>query len=405
MIAWLEEKHLGGSKVNYKLRDWVFSRQRYWGEPIPLVECKKCGFVPVPEEELPVVLPEVDNFIPPASGKTVLSSVKEWVNTTCPNCRGEAKRETDIMPQWAGSSWYFLRYVDPKNDSEFASREKLDYWMPVDWYNGGMEHTTLHLLYSRFWHKFLYDEGLLSCSEPYKKRTSHGMILGSDGEKMSKSRGNVVNPHDIVNEFGADTFRVYEMFMGVFDQVSFWDQNGVIGVYKFLNRVWNLMEKVDRETEINEENLRIIHKTVKKVGERIEKMKYNTAVSEIMTYTNHLTSMKKIPVKMMEILTVLLYPFAPHIACEIWEKVVDDKKLVAEQPWPSYDENLAKDTVITISIQVNGKLRGTIEVEPGVDKDTLVGMALEMERVKKFTGDKTIRKTIYVPDRLLNIVV
>ncbi len=405
MIVWLEEKHLGGSKVNYKLRDWVFSRQRYWGEPIPLVECKKCGFVPVPEEELPVVLPEVDNFIPPASGETVLSSVKEWVNTTCPNCRGEAKRETDIMPQWAGSSWYFLRYVDPKNDSEFASREKLDYWMPVDWYNGGMEHTTLHLLYSRFWHKFLYDEGLLSCSEPYKKRTSHGMILGSDGEKMSKSRGNVVNPDDIVNEFGADTFRVYEMFMGVFDQVSFWDQNGVIGVYKFLNRVWNLMEKVDRETEINEENLRIIHKTVKKVGERIEKMKYNTAVSEIMTYTNHLTSMKKIPVKMMEILTVLLYPFAPHIACEIWEKVVDDKKLVAEQPWPSYDENLAKDTVITISIQVNGKLRGTIEVEPGVDKDTLVGMALEMERVKKFTGDKTIRKTIYVPDRLLNIVV
>ncbi|MEQ8224788.1 MAG: class I tRNA ligase family protein, partial [Candidatus Eremiobacterota bacterium] len=320
-------------------------------------------------------------------------------------CGGEAKRETDIMPQWAGSSWYFLRYVDPKNDSEFASREKLDYWMPVDWYNGGMEHTTLHLLYSRFWHKFLYDEGLLSCSEPYTKRTSHGMILGSDGEKMSKSRGNVINPDDIVNEFGADTFRVYEMFMGVFDQVSFWDQNGVIGVYKFLNRVWNLTEKADREAELSEENLRLIHKTVKHVSERIEKMKYNTSISEIMTYTNHLTSMKKIPVKMLEILTMLLYPFAPHIACEIWEHVIDDTKLVAEQPWPSYDENLAKDTVITISIQVNGKLRGTIEVEPGIDKDILTGMALEMDRIKKFTENKAIRKTIYVPDRLLNIVV
>lgn len=405
ITAWLEEKKIGEGKVNYKLRDWVFSRQRYWGEPIPLVNCKKCGWVPVPEKELPVVLPKIEKFLPSETGESLLAGVEDWINKTCPCCGGPGKRETDTMPQWAGSSWYFLRYADSKNSEELASKEKLDYWMPVDWYNGGMEHTTLHLLYSRFWHKFLYDEGVVATSEPYNKRTSHGMILGADGEKMSKSRGNVVNPDDIVNEFGADTFRVYEMFMGVFDQTSMWDPQGVVGVYKFLNKVWRTGEKIDGEKELTEENLKLIHKTIMRVTKRMEKMKFNTAVSELMTYTNEISSMERIPGKMIEILCILLYPFAPHIACEIWEGKVDGMNLLPEQKWPEYNEELTVDKTVTIAIQVNGKLRDTIEAEAGIEKGKLEEKALKLQKIEKHTKDKEIRKIIYIPDKLLNIVV
>lgn len=404
MVDWLLTRNLGRSKVNYKLRDWVFSRQRYWGEVIPMVFCEKCGWVPVPEDELPVLLPDVKSFISGQDGKSVLDGLTGWVNTKCPKCSGPARRETDTMPQWAGSSWYFLRYIDPKNHGEFAAREKLDYWLPVDWYNGGMEHTTLHLLYSRFWHKFLYDEGLVPCREPYKKRTSHGMILGSDGEKMSKSRGNVVNPDDIADEFGADVFRVYLMFIGAFDLAVMWNTEGLVGISRFLNRVWSTMEKIDPDIPPEEKTLRLMHKTIRNVSGRIEKMRFNTAVSEIMSYTNELLSLAAIPKKMIETLCLLLYPFAPHMTSEIWERAINGKTCLADQGWPGYDSNLITEEKVTIAVQVNGKLRGTVEVEKGISRDILFELVMNDGRFDRHVGGGNIKKVIYVQDKLLNIV-
>ncbi|MBF0559975.1 MAG: leucine--tRNA ligase [Nitrospirae bacterium] len=404
IVAWLGTHNLGRSKINYKLRDWVFSRQRYWGEVIPMVQCDKCGWVPVPEEELPVLLPEVKSFISGEDGKSVLEGLTDWVNTKCPKCSGSAKRETDTMPQWAGSSWYFLRYIDPKNMSEFAAKEKLDYWLPVDWYNGGMEHTTLHLLYSRFWHKFLYDEGLVPCKEPYKKRTSHGMILGSDGEKMSKSRGNVVNPDDIANEFGADVFRVFLMFIGAFDLAVMWNTEGLIGISRFLNRVWNTVEKIDVNISLAEKDLRLMHRTIMIVSDRIEKMRFNTAVSEIMSYTNELLAMTAIPKKMIEILCVLLYPFAPHMTSEIWENAISKDTGLMDQRWPEYDSNLITEENVTIAVQVNGKLRGTLDVEKGMSQERLFELVIGDDKLSKYVDRGKVKKVIYVPDKLLNIV-
>jgi leucyl-tRNA synthetase len=403
-IEWFEKEGKGERTVNYKLRDWVFSRQRYWGEPIPLVECEKCGWVPIPEKELPVLLPEVESFVPSSEGESLLATLSDWVNTTCPSCGGEAKRETDTMPQWAGSSWYFLRYTDPHNEDAFASRTNLDYWMPVDWYNGGMEHTTLHLLYSRFWHKFLYDEGLVSTAEPYSKRTSHGMILGSDGEKMSKSRGNVVNPDEIVGKFGADTFRVYEMFMGAFDLSAPWSTEGVVGVFRFLNRVWAAMQKVDRTAKITDEQSRLIHRTVMHVDERIENMKFNTAVSELMTYTSELLSCEKIPMPMFQALCVLLCPFAPHIASEIWERVIGEGRPLSEEPWPSFDPELAKSQTVTIAVQINGKLSDTISMDWGMAEEEVLKVVYDLPKVKRALDGKSVKKVVHVPNKIVNLV-
>jgi leucyl-tRNA synthetase len=405
IVDWISTQKSGNSKINYKLRDWVFSRQRYWGEVIPMVRCEKCGWVPIPDDELPVLLPEVKSFISGEDGKSVLEGLTDWVNTKCPKCGGAARRETDTMPQWAGSSWYFLRYIDPGNDRAFASKEKLDYWLPVDWYNGGMEHTTLHLLYSRFWHKFLYDEGLVPCKEPYKKRTSHGMILGSDGEKMSKSRGNVVNPDDIANEFGADVFRVYLMFIGAFDLAVMWNTEGLVGISRFLNRVWSSMEKIDVNISPDEKGLRLMHKTIKNVSERIEKMRFNTAVAEIMSYTNELSAMAAIPKKMFEVLCLLLYPFAPHMTSEAWERTIGKDANVMDQKWPEYDSELIAEDTVTIAVQVNGKLRGTVDVEKGMSRDHLFELVINDAKFSKHIDGNNIKKVIYVPDKLLNIVV
>jgi len=405
MINWLEKEGIGGRKINYKLRDWVFSRQRYWGEPIPLICCDKCGWVPVPKSQLPLVLPEVKNFVPSEEGESLLATLSEWVNTSCPRCGGQSKRETDTMPQWAGSSWYFLRYTDPRNSDTFASKGSLDYWVPVDWYNGGMEHTTLHLLYSRFWHKFLYDEGLVPSAEPYKKRTSHGMILGADGEKMSKSRGNVVNPDSIVRDFGADAFRTYEMFMGAFDQTAPWSMEGVVGVSRFLNRVWSTMEKMHGKTEMTAECVRLLHRTVKRVGDRIESMKFNTAIAEIMSYTNELLAMADIPNRMIEVLCLLLHPFAPHITSEIWEKVINDAEMLCYQPWPVYDPELARNELVTVAVQVNGKLRCTLDIEAGLKQDEILLVAKRVAGIQKYIDEKPVKKIIFVPDRILNIVL
>ncbi|MGO9016360.1 MAG: leucine--tRNA ligase [Dissulfurispiraceae bacterium] len=404
IVDWLSMQKCGESKINYKLRDWVFSRQRYWGEVIPMVLCEKCGWVPVPEQELPVLLPEVRSFISGEDGKSVLEGLTDWVNTKCPRCGGSAKRETDTMPQWAGSSWYFLRYIDPGNNREFASRENLDYWLPVDWYNGGMEHTTLHLLYSRFWHKFLYDEGLVPCKEPYKKRTSHGMILGADGEKMSKSRGNVVNPDDIADEYGADVFRVYLMFIGAFDLAVMWNTDGLVGISRFLNRVWSSMEKISDDISPDEKNLRLMHKTIKNVSERIEKMRFNTAVAEIMSYTNEISAMSAIPKKMFELLCVLLYPFAPHLTSEMWEMTISKDARVMDQGWPEYDSSLITEESVTIAVQVNGKLRGTVQVEKGISQDNLFELVTNDEKFSKYIHGNNIKKVIFVPDKLLNVV-
>ncbi|HKN19337.1 MAG TPA: leucine--tRNA ligase [Dissulfurispiraceae bacterium] len=405
IIDWLAAHEYGAGKINYRLRDWVFSRQRYWGEVIPMVQCETCGWVPVPEHELPVLLPEVKSFISGEDGKSVLEGLTDWVNTKCPGCGGPAKRETDTMPQWAGSSWYFLRYIDPHNNGEFASVKTLDYWLPVDWYNGGMEHTTLHLLYSRFWHKFLYDEGLVPCKEPYKKRTSHGMILGADGEKMSKSRGNVVNPDDIANEFGADVFRVYLMFIGAFDLAVMWNTEGLVGISRFLNRVWSSMEKIDNDISPDEKDLRLMHKTIKNVSERIEKMRFNTAVAEIMSYTNGLSAMAAVPKEMFQLLCVLLYPFAPHMTSEMWEMTISKDAGVMDQKWPEYDRNLITDETATIAVQVNGKLRGTLEVEKGMSQDSLFELTVNDVKFSKYIHRNGIKKVIFVPDKLLNIVI
>ncbi|NLN14843.1 MAG: leucine--tRNA ligase [Tissierellia bacterium] len=404
IAGWLEERGLGERKVNYKLRDWVFSRQRYWGEPIPLVHCDDCGWVPVPEEELPVLLPDVENYEPTDTGESPLAKIEEWVNTTCPKCGKPAKRETDTMPNWAGSSWYFLRYCDPHNDEEFASKEALEYWMNVDWYNGGMEHTTLHLLYSRFWHKFLYDIGLVPTPEPYQKRTSHGMILGDNNEKMSKSRGNVVNPDDIVRDYGADTLRTYEMFIGDFEKSAPWSENGVKGCRRFLERVWRLQEIVVDGDEYTKELESSIHKTIKKVSEDFDTLKFNTGIAALMSLANEFYDHGSITKKDLETFLILLNPVAPHITEEIWQEVGLGGYL-HESTWPGYDEAKTKDQVIELPVQVNGKLRATIQVDVEAEQDDVREMALGDENVKKYIEGKNIVKEIYVKGKIYNIVV
>lgn len=401
-IAYAEEHGFGRAKVNFKLRDWVFSRQRYWGEPIPMVYCEKCGWQPVPESELPLTLPEIDDYRPNDNGDSPLAKATDWVNTTCPKCGGHARRETDVMPNWAGSSWYFLRYCDPHNDEEFASREALDYWMNVDWYNGGMEHTTLHLLYSRFWHKFLYDCGYVPTKEPYNRRTSHGMILAANGEKMSKSRGNVINPDEIVEAYGADTFRLYEMFIGPFDQVAMWSEESLMGVYRFIGKVYSLFAKVVK-TSPSVDDLRAMHKAIIEVGERIDQMKFNTAVSSLMTYVNYMSNLDKVPAELYETLLHLLCPFTPHVCEEMWARMGYDSLLI-KQPWPQGDAKLAEDSVVTYAVQICGKMRGTIEMPKGASQDDVKAKALELDNVKRQLEGKEIRKVIVVPDRLINLV-
>ena len=401
-IDYAVKNGFGRSKVNFKLRDWVFSRQRYWGEPIPMVYCEHCGWQPIPESELPLTLPEVPDYHPNDEGESPLSKATDWVNTTCPKCGGKARRETDVMPNWAGSSWYFLRYCDPHNDKEFASKEALDYWMNVDWYNGGMEHTTLHLLYSRFWHKFLYDCGYVPTKEPYNKRTSHGMILASNGEKMSKSRGNVINPDDIVNTYGADTFRLYEMFIGPFDQVAMWSEESLMGVYRFVGKIYGLFKKV-ADVKPSAADLRAMHKCIIEVTERIDGMRFNTAVSSLMTYVNYLSGLDKIPQEMYETLMKLLSPFAPHLSEEMWARLGKDT-LVLNEPWPQGDAKLAEDNIVTLAVQICGKMRGTIEMPKDAPQADVEKKALALENVARQLEGREIKKVIVVPNRIVNIV-
>lgn len=401
---WLEEKGLGERKVNYKLRDWVFSRQRYWGEPIPLVYCEKCGWVPVPEDQLPVLLPDVESYEPTDTGESPLANIRDWVETTCPKCGGHAERETDTMPQWAGSSWYFLRYTDPHNDNELASKENLDYWLPIDWYNGGMEHTTLHLLYSRFWHKFLYDYGVVPTPEPYQKRTSHGMILGENNEKMSKSRGNVVNPDEIVDEFGADTLRLYEMFIGDFEKSVPWSQNGVKGCRRFLDRVWRLQDILVDGDEYSKELETSMHKTIKKVSEDYETLKFNTAVAALMSLLNEFNDVGKINKAEFKTFLILLNPVAPHITEEIWS-LSGFEGMLNEQSWPTWDEEKTVDQEIEIAVQINGKVKGKIVIPTDATKEVVKEKLREDEKLLSLIEGKNIVKEIYVPGRILNIVV
>ena len=400
MIEYLESNNIGCAKVNYKLRDWVFSRQRYWGEPIPIIHCDKCGYVPLKEEELPLMLPEVESYMPTDNGESPLAAMNDWVNVKCPKCGGDAKRETDTMPQWAGSSWYFLRYIDPKNDKELASKEALKYWLPVDWYNGGMEHTTLHLLYSRFWHHFLYDQGVVPTEEPYAKRTSHGMILGENGEKMSKSRGNVVNPDDIVRDYGADTLRTYEMFIGAFDQAAAWSEDGVKGCRRFLERVWKLQEILVDGDAYSADLEAKMHQTIKKVSNDFESLKYNTAIAAMMALINEFY--KKGSVNRAEFGTLLrlLTPVAPHITEELWEMGGYEGRLY-KATWPEYSEEKCVESTVTIAVQVNGKLRATIQAPKDGDKDAIIAQAKEAA-AEKITGN--IIKEIYVPGKIVNIV-
>ena len=402
ITAWLEEKGLGHAKTNYKLRDWVFSRQRYWGEPIPIVKCERCGYVPLPEEELPLLLPEVDSYMPTDTGESPLAAMTDWVNTTCPCCGGPAKRETDTMPQWAGSSWYFLRYTDPHNENALASPEALKYWMPVDWYNGGMEHTTLHLLYSRFWHRFLYDEGVVPCPEPYQKRTSHGMILGENGEKMSKSRGNVVNPDDIVSEFGADTLRTYEMFIGAFELAAAWSTEGVKGCRKFLERVWKLQEMLTDEEGYSAAMETRMHQTIKKVTSDFESMKFNTAIAAMMSLVNDFYRAGKVTKGEFSTLLKLLNPVAPHMTEELWEQNIG-KGYVFEQSWPQYDEAKTVEQTVEIALQINGKMRGTMLIEKDAPKDEVLAKAKEALAAR--LEGVSIVKEIYIPGRIVNLVV
>ena len=404
MIKYLEDKGIGKKKVNFKLRDWVFSRQRYWGEPIPLVYCEKCGWVPIPESELPLKLPEIDTFEPGENGESPLAKATDWINTTCPHCGGKAVRETDTMPQWAGSSWYYLRYMDPDNNEALASKEALNYWSPVDWYNGGMEHTTLHLLYSRFWHKFLYDIGVVPTKEPYQKRTSHGMILGENGEKMSKSRGNVVNPDEVVDLYGADAVRTFEMFIGAFDQSTPWSEKGLKGCYKFLERVWNLQEMVEGSEEISEDMEKAIHKAIMKVGDDYEKMKYNTAIATLMSLVNDFYKKGSVTKGEYRILIILLNPTAPHITEELWEKY-GNTPLLALTKWPDYDKAKTIDDEVEIAVQINGKIKDKITVSKDISRDDLEKAAREAERVKEMLAGKTVVKVICVPGKLVNIVV
>ncbi|MEE1057738.1 MAG: leucine--tRNA ligase [Acutalibacteraceae bacterium] len=404
IIEFLTEKGIGHSKVNFKLRDWVFSRQRYWGEPIPIVHCDKCGYVPVPESELPLTLPDVESYEPTENGESPLANITDWVETTCPNCGGKAHRETDTMPQWAGSSWYFLRYIDPHNTEALASKEAIDYWMSVDWYNGGMEHTTLHLLYSRFWYKFLYDIGVVPNPEPYSKRTSHGMILGSNGEKMSKSRGNVVNPDEVVDEYGADTMRLYEMFIGDFEKSAPWDPKGIKGCRRFLERYWNLQEILTDEDNVRSQIESAFHKTIKKVGDDIENIKFNTGIAALMALINEINATGSVTKKELEIFTILLNPFAPHITEELWENVKLGEGLVAEAQWPQYDESKCKDDTVEIVVQVNGKVKAKLTVAVDMDKETALSTAKLNEKIAPLIDGKNIVKEIYVPGKLVNIV-
>ena len=407
MKKYVVEQGFGKEKVNFKLRDWVFSRQRYWGEPIPLVNCEKCGWVPVPEEQLPVVLPQVESYEPTDDGESPLSKMTDWVNTTCPCCGGPAKRETDTMPQWAGSSWYFLRYMDPHNDKALASKEALDYWSPVDWYNGGMEHTTLHLLYSRFWHKFLYDIGVVPTKEPYAKRTSHGMILGEGGEKMSKSRGNVVNPNDIVAQYGADTMRLHIMFIGDFEKAVTWSNEAVKGSKRFLDRCWNLMELAQESDEISGKNASIIHKTIKKVTTDIDDLKMNTAIAALMAMVNEFYSSGLTRGDLQQLM-LMLSPFAPHMVEEMWELTgyaAKTGKMAMQMPWPTWDESKTVDSHVEMAVQVNGKLKGTVTVAMDSDEETVKAAALALDKVQKATGGMTVVKTILVKNKLINLIV
>ena len=407
MKKWLTEQGIGHEKVNYKLRDWVFSRQRYWGEPIPLVNCPKCGWVPLPESELPLVLPKVDSYEPTDDGESPLSKMTDWVNTTCPCCGGPAKRETDTMPQWAGSSWYFLRYMDPHNDDALVSKEAEDYWGPVDWYNGGMEHTTLHLLYSRFWHKFLYDIGVVHTPEPYAKRTSHGMILGEGGIKMSKSRGNVVNPNDIVDQYGADTMRMYIMFIGDFEKAVIWSNEAVKGCKRFLDRCWGLMDIASDDTAISAKNEAIIHKTIKKVTEDIDQLKMNTAIAAMMTMVNEFYS-NGLTKGDLEQLLLLLSPFAPHIVEEMWELEGFAKKygkMAMQMPWPEFDHAKTIDAEREMAVQVNGKLRTTVIVPTDADEATIIAAACADEKIKRQMEGMQLVKTIVVKNKLINLIL
>ena len=401
---WLEETGKGKKKVNYKLRDWVFSRQRYWGEPIPIVHCDKCGYVPIPESELPLTLPEVESYMPTDNGESPLSTLDSFINTTCPKCGGPAKRETDTMPQWAGSSWYFLRYCDPHNDKELASKEALNYWMPVDWYNGGMEHTTLHLLYSRFWHKFLYDLGAVTTKEPYMRRTSHGMILGEDGQKMSKSRGNVINPDDVVNEYGADSLRLYEMFVGDFEKTAPWSTKSIKGCKRFLDRVWALQDMLIDGDDYRDELKASFHKTVKKVSEDIENLKFNTAIAALMSLINEIYATKQINKAELKTFITLLNPFAPHITEEIYENV-GFGGMLNEQKWPEYDESLCVDDTIEIVAQINGKVKAKLVVSVDENKDDVISKVKSEPKIQDAISGKNIIKEIYVPGKLVNIVV
>ena len=403
MIEWLGEKGIGRAKVQYKLRDWVFSRQRYWGEPIPIVKCDKCGYVPLPEDQLPLELPNVHTYEPTDNGESPLAHMTDWVNTTCPCCGGPAKRETDTMPQWAGSSWYFLRYMDPHNDKALASPEALKYWSPVDWYNGGMEHTTLHLLYSRFWHKFLYDIGVVPTREPYAKRTSHGMILGENGEKMSKSRGNVVNPDEIVDTYGADTMRLYEMFIGDFEKAAPWSPKSIKGCRRFLERVWSLAEKVQDGDEYSKEHEALMHRTIKKVGEDADNLKANTAIAALMTMLNEFYD-KGVNRAEYKTFLALLNPFAPHITEELWQQL-GETGLLSVAPWPQYDEAKTVESTVEMAVQVNGKLKGTIKLAADADKQAAIDAALAEEKVQHAIEGKQIVKQIVVPGKIVNLVV
>ena len=403
MKKWLEEKGIGHEKVNYKLRDWVFSRQRYWGEPIPLVHCDKCGWVPLPEEQLPLLLPEVSSYEPTDNGESPLATMTDWVNTTCPCCGGPAQRETDTMPQWAGSSWYFLRYMDPHNDKALASQEALRYWGQVDWYNGGMEHTTLHLLYSRFWHKFLYDLGVVPYAEPYHKRTSHGMILGEGGEKMSKSRGNVVNPNDVVAQYGADTMRMYIMFIGDFEKAAAWSDNAVKGCKRFLDRIWNLAEQVMPAEAYGKENEALLHKTIKKVSDDIENMKFNTAIAALMTLTNQFYD-KGVNQAELRTMLQLLSPFAPHMADELWERF-GWEGMASTSAWPAYDESKTVASEVTIAVQVGGKLKTTVTVATDSDQDAVLAAVTAEAKIAKLMEGKELVKVIHVPNKLVNLIL
>ncbi len=405
IISWLESEGKGHSKVNYKLRDWVFSRQRYWGEPIPIVHCDKCGYVPIDESELPLKLPMVESYEPTDNGESPLAKMTDWLETTCPCCGGKAMRETDTMPQWAGSSWYFLRYMDPHNDKALASKEAIKYWSPVDWYNGGMEHTTLHLLYSRFWHKFLYDIGVVNTPEPYAKRTSHGMILGENGEKMSKSRGNVVNPDEIVDEYGADTLRLYEMFIGDFEKAAPWSQSSIRGCRRFIDRYYNLQTILNDSDEIRPELESSFHKAIKKVGDDIENIKFNTAIATLMALINDITATGTITKEELRIFTILLNPFAPHVTEEVFEMCKLGDGIVAEQKWPEYDEAKCKDETIEIVVQVNGKIKTKLNIPVESEKNAVLDMAKADANVAKAIENMNIIKEIYVPNKLVNLVV